>query len=205
MMHYWVGVGAAFTAGLGIGAGLWAVLREEKLKAEYKEQTAAFMRAMQAARSNVEIHVDTDGYQDILDKTRASTEELAEKLAGDNRGVVVPEEGIKIGDIEGFTPDSNNPYHEAVDEPAASWTYLEEEDYHDDDGRYKGQITLLPGDDGKPVFVENDIEIADWEQKVGPSILRDFYTMVAPNTHPAVLYVRNNLTESDYEVIREIP
>ena len=42
-------------------------------------------------------------------------------------------------------------------------------------------------------------------QKVGPSILRDFYTMVPPNARPAVLYVRNNLTESDYEVIRDIP
>lgn len=196
-MRFWVGVTAAFGAGLGIGAGLWSILREEQLKAEYKESTESFMRAIRAAQTKVEVHVDTKDFKEGVEKAEQAVEDLKEKLT--------PAEAVRVADLDEYTPESKNPYHEAVDEPAASWTYLEEEDYHDDDGRYKGQITLLPGDDGKPVFVENDIEINDWEQKVGPSILRDFYTMVAPNTVPAVLYVRNNLTESDYEVIREIP
>lgn len=191
-MRFWVGVTAAFGAGLGIGAGLWSVLREEQLKLEYQQSTQSFIRAMELARAESPRVVE-------------NVPEEVLRTVPDDEAPIVPTEGIRTTDIQDFKPDSVNPYHIEPEKPEPSWTYLEEEDYHEDDGRYKGQITLLPGDDGKPVFVENDIEIADWEEKIGSSILRDFYALVPPNTVPAVLYVRNNITESDYEVIRELP
>ena len=191
-MRFWVGVTAAFGAGLGIGAGLWSVIREEQLKIEYKESTASFIRAMELARAQSPRVVE-DVPEEVL---KSKDHEVPDYL---------PTQGIKTTDVQDFKPEPVNPYHVEPEKPEPSWTYLEAEDYHEDDGRYKGQITLLPGDDGKPVFVENDIEINDWEEKIGSSILRDFYALVPPNTVPAVLYVRNNITESDYEVIREIP
>lgn len=194
MIRFWVGVSAAFGAGGLIGAGIAIILTEDKFRLKYQESTDSFIRAMELARQkepHVEIHVDTEQF----------TEGVAQ--AKDTLSTVG--EAIKVGDVDDFKPEPQNPYHEAPEKPEPSWTILEEEDYHDDDGRFKGQITILPGDNGKPVFVEDDIEIANWEEKIGPSILRDFYALVPPNTVPAVLYIRNNVTDEDYEVIREQP
>lgn len=196
LRSYWVGVSAAFGVGLGVGAAAYGIFRNHELEIEYRERTASFIRAMELARAQNPLVVEMPS--EIL-------ETIPQTATGEVGEVPVPQGGIKVKDIEQFTPEAKNPYHEAVDEPAASWTYLEEEDYHDDDGRFKGRIIIMPSDDGKPAFVEDDIEINDWEQKIGPSILRDFYVMVPVDVVPAVLYVRNNLTETDYEVIREIP
>jgi len=192
-MRFWVGVTAAFGAGLGIGAGLWSILREEQLKLEYQQSTEAFMNAINLARQKepqTEVHVHVD------------TEQFAEAAAEAKEAV----SGIKVSDVQEYKPVDTNPYHLAVEKPQASWTYLEEEDYEDDDGRLKERITIMPGDDGMtPVFVQDDIEIADWEEKIGSNILRDFYSMVPPDVSPAILYVRNNVTNVDFEVIREVP
>lgn len=197
-MRFWVGVVSAFGAGLGIGAGLWSVLREEQLKAEYKESTEAFMSAIRLAqKTEVHVHVQED-------------EEIPEVPAGTAFKDLPPNadhvgQAIKVTEVEKFTPEDANPYHVAVAQPQPSWTYLEEEDYQDEDDRAKHQITIMPNHEGQPVFVMNDIEIADWEERIGSNILRDFYSMVPPDVVPAVLYVRNNVTQEDYEVIREVP
>jgi len=190
-VRFFVGVSAAFSAGTLIGVALGIILSEEKQKAKYTEATGSFIRAMELARSQEPpkvVEID-DGIEltDILPKRE------------------VPATAIKQADVEDFKPKESNPYHEAKSNPAPSWTYLEQEDYEDDDGRFKGQIIIMPNEEGQAVFVENDIEISDWETKIGSNILRDFYALVPPNSNPPVLYVRNNLTDEDYEVIKQVP
>ena len=201
-MRFWVGVVSAFGAGLGIGAGLWSVLREEQLKKEYKESTESFMRAIRLAqKTEVHVHVKEDEdipLQEVVPRNPGNpATDFVARAVGDP---------IKVTEVENFKPEDENPYHQAVAQPQPSWTYLEQEDYEDDDDRVKRQITIMPGDDGMtPVFVMDDIEIADWEERIGSNILRDFYSLVPPDVVPAVLYVRNNVTQEDYEVIREVP
>ncbi|HEU5092079.1 MAG TPA: hypothetical protein VFT30_05300 [Nitrospira sp.] len=194
-MRFFVGVSAAFGAGTLIGVALGIISTEQKARAKYNESTQSFIRAMELARNNKPAHVEVH----VHDESEKAAMRL---LEGDP---IVSAEPIKQADVTDFKPESNNPYHESLANPTPSWTYLEEEDYHDEDGRYKGQITIMPNESGNPIFVENDIEITDWETKIGSNILRDFYTLVEPNANPPVLYVRNNLTEEDYEVIKEVP
>lgn len=82
-------------------------------------------------------------------------------------------------------------------------SYIEEEEYQDDDGRLKEQI-LVYMDEYNPVFTEAGIPIDDWAEKIGDSIIVDFYRLVPPGVDP-VLYVRNHRTGVDYEVIRQEP
>jgi hypothetical protein len=82
-------------------------------------------------------------------------------------------------------------------------SYLEEEEYMEEDGRFKGQITIVM-EDTQPSFFMNGNQISDWDQRVGDSILVDFHKLVPPGI-PPVLYVRNHRTDEDYEVLREIP
>lgn len=193
-MRFWVGVVSAFGAGLGIGAGLWSVLREEQLKAEYKESTESFMSAIRLAQKT-EVHVHVQEDEEFVPPHRVDTPPTSDHVG----------QAIKVTEVQNFTPEDANPYHVAVAQPQPSWTYLEEEDYQDEDERAKHQITIMPNHEGQPVFVMNDIEIADWEERIGSNILRDFYSLVPPDVVPAVLYVRNNVTQEDYEVIREVP
>ena len=196
-MRFLVGVVAAFGAGLGIGAGLALVIKEDQLKKEYKESTESFMRAIRAAQQT-EVHVHVNEGEEIPLQT-------AVKRDPDNPASDYVGKAIKVTEVDNFTPEDANPYHVAVAQPQPSWTYLEEEDYQDEDDRVKRQITIMPNHEGQPVFVMNDIEIADWEERIGSNILRDFYSLVPPDVVPAVLYVRNNVTQEDYEVIREVP
>jgi hypothetical protein len=46
--------------------------------------------------------------------------------------------------------------------------------------------------------------ISDWDQRIGDSILVDFFKLVPPGVEP-VLYVRNHRTDEDYEVVRVAP
>jgi hypothetical protein len=82
-------------------------------------------------------------------------------------------------------------------------SYIEEEEYQDDDGRLKEQILVFM-DEYNPVFLEAGQPIDDWAEKIGDSIIVDFYRLVPPGVEP-VLYVRNHRTGVDYEVIRQEP
>lgn len=218
-MRYWIGV----AGGIGIGAigGFIAGMAyiEEKVRKEYVEANASYKRALDMARK-------------IEDKKEETLEEFAESIDF-NEVAVHPGEAMLIGgpivapvktdeeglpeDVKkveynpqeslGYKPKDVNPYHEAlegIEDEEKHFTYLEEEDYQDeDDGFDKGQIEILMDGDN-PVFLENGGEITDWAVKIGENIMRDFYTMVGPG-EPQVLYVRNHQMETDYEVIRETP
>lgn len=82
-------------------------------------------------------------------------------------------------------------------------SYIEEDEYFEEDGRFKGQIILVQ-DGNSPTFFMDGVQIQDWAERVGDSIAVDFYNLVPPNA-PPILYVRNHKRDEDYEVTREIP
>lgn len=80
-------------------------------------------------------------------------------------------------------------------------SYIEEEDFQDEeDGRYKGRIDIMM-DDHQPIFLMDGAQIDDWDKRLGDSILVDFYKLVPPGVDP-ILYVRNHRTGEDYEVVQ---
>lgn len=78
-------------------------------------------------------------------------------------------------------------------------SYIEDVEFHEEDGRYKYHIDILM-DEHVPIFLMEGMQIEDWDQRLGDSILVDFYRLVPPGVNP-VLYVRNNQSGEDYEVV----
>jgi hypothetical protein len=100
---------------------------------------------------------------------------------------------------------STNPYHEAVMPSTgiyASFAELEEEEYYEEDGREKDQLTMI-FDDGLARFFNKGEEIDDAFERVGGTIVDDMRKAVGEGN--PTLWVRNNQTDVDYEVIFEQP
>lgn len=205
-MRFFVGVSAAFAAGGLIGAAIGVILTEDKYRKEYQEAAASMRHAMELARvinaevveTPAETEEELDEGETILvspDAIEVPEEQEADKPYDAAGGLVA---------IEDFKPSHVNPYHEAVHalDQDPTWSYIEEEEYQDDDGNDKSQITIIM-DEHNPIFLENGGQIGDWAEKIGDNILRDFYVL-APPSETQVLFVRNNTTDTDYEVIKEI-
>lgn len=199
-MRFWVGVTAAFGAGTLIGMGVGILLVEDKLKKEYKEATASHWRVVQAVKIDMETPpLDADV---ITIKPRSN----GVALEGD---VVEFNTDATVLDIT-TNRQSTNPYHQAVeqtssiDEPYVSFAELSEEDYMDDDGRVKEQMTMLFSD-GDPTFFYNGVEVSvsDAMDMVGSTIVDDMREAVRRGE--PIVWVRNNQTDVDYEVVFEQP
>lgn len=201
----WTAVAGAFVAGCGVGAAVVRTLMEKE------ERGTTVYQYIECARDH------NVGEAPVATEEELSTP-LEKKLSTpiseitDHNGdqlLVVPAQRV---DPEALVPDEN-PYHKAI---AATETpvdvfvgggindygvsYIEEEDYLDEDGRFKGKIDIMM-DDHNPIFLMEGEQITDWDQRVGDSILVDFYKLVPPGADE-VLYVRNHRTDEDYEVVR---
>lgn len=214
-MRFWIGVTAAFGAGAIIGAGFGVLMVEDKLKKEYAESTASMRRAMEAARIDAETPVSTEGELDTPlflikhDEDGVSLEggavAAAERYAGGGDEVdLVNGTGKVVGTV--IDLPVKNPYHRPVSETSpmiyASYAELEEEDYYEEDGRVKEQITMV-FDGGFARFFQNGEEIDDAFDRVGGTIVDDLRKAVGEG-NPTV-WVRNNQTDVDYEVLFEQP
>lgn len=133
--------------------------------------------------------------------------EIQEADGAAEDGSIAPDEDI---------PEYVNPYAKALEEARNPGpihidgaisdygvSYIEEEEWDEDNGFFKGQVTLVYDGDS-PAFFMDGVQIRDWEDRIGASIVADFYSMIPPGA-PAVLYVRNHKRDEDYEVAREIP
>lgn len=89
-------------------------------------------------------------------------------------------------------------------EQVLSLEYIEAEDYEEEDGRAKEQITIFMGGD-EPIFVMDGEPIENWAELIGDHILVDFYQRVPPGEQDRVLYVRNHKRDEDYEVWQTVP
>lgn len=211
---YWLGVGSAFAAGVISGVAGVRVSLEKKLRAEYTAREEMMQSAYEQALEM--------GLAEKEQPTRVLTEIELLEISLDETPNAFGEGILTVGgDIvkEGEPEEEKvNPYHRAVEATATPHevfvdggvndygvSYIEEEDYLDEDGRFKGKIDILISGDGQdPVFLMDGQPIDDWDKRVGDSILVDFYKLVPPGVDP-ILYVRNHRTEEDYEVVRLAP
>lgn len=213
-MRYWVGVISAFGAGTLIGAGVTRILVEEKLKREYKESAASQRRAWEAARIDAETPVDlTSGTIHVVRHDAEGTRfdgdsrllvgPILEKAADEPLAVVPPPAPAPVAPA---SLSENNTYWDSstVDRGPVmvSFAELDEEDYMEEDGRDKQQITMVFVD-GAPQFFQEGKEIDNAFDLVGGTIVDDMRASVGRGE--PVLWIRNNHTEIDYEVVFEQP
>jgi len=221
-MRFGLGVTAAFAAGGLIGTAFGIILTEQKARIKYEEQSASMMRAFeQARRVEYNITVETPAEEEVELEVDPNTDQPAhidhvqEMIDKGSDPPPAPKQTPGMPTVI-HQPAEDNPYHTAV---AAQETtpelfvsggvndygvsYIEEEEYEEEDGRVKKQIILMM-DEHNPVFMMDGQKINDWDARVGDSIVVDFYKFVPPNT-AQVLYVRNHETDIDYEVVRQQP
>ena len=203
-MRFWVGVSAAFGASTLIGVGLGTLLVEKKLKKEYEEATAAHWRVVQAVKIDAE--TPSLDEQDLI-----VLKPQGEGVSLEGGEIEVKTDDLPVvQEVVTSPPQSDNPYHVAVAQTLdnniyASYAELSEEDYYDEgDGRAKEQITMLFSD-GEPLFFMGgaELEVATAMDMVGSTIVDDMRKSVGEGE--PTLYVRNNQTATDYEVIFEQP
>lgn len=190
--------------GLITGFVIGRTALEGKVRGEYQESSEAFQNAMLLAR-----HVEPEApVKEEIDLFAAIAKPgFKNPTIFDNQGTMV---------VSGEIVETNSPYEQAI---AATETpvevfvdggindygmsYIEEEDYLDEDGRVKLKIDIFM-DDHNPRFMMDGQVCDDWDKRLGDSILVDFYNLVPPGAEP-VLYVRNHRTDEDYEVVRVVP
>jgi hypothetical protein len=211
--YYWAGVGSSFLIGVITGVAGVRVTLEQKLRKEYAEREAMMQAAYEEAlalglrekEEPVRELSDIELLEISLDETPNAFGEGLLTVGGDIVKEGQPEE------------ETVNPYHTTVEATATAHevfvdggindygvSYIEEEDYLDEDGRFKGKIDILMDGEHDPVFIMDGQPIDDWDKRIGDSILVDFFKLVPPGVDP-ILYVRNHRTDEDYEVVRVAP
>lgn len=200
-MRFWVGVTAAFGAGAIIGAGVGQFLLKDKMQKEYEESSASMRRAFEAAL----IDARTSQMELDSDVVHIAHHEGLTNLEGGEVVVASPE--ATIHDFpEKVVEEGANPYWDSkkVAKPPEmiSFAQLDEEDFYEADGRDKQQIEMIFVD-GNAQFFMNGEEIENAFDLVGGTIVDDMRASVKDGS--PVLWVRNNQTDTDYEVIFEQP
>jgi hypothetical protein len=83
-------------------------------------------------------------------------------------------------------------------------SYITEDDYNEDDGNAKEQISIMLGGEA-PSFIHDGIPISNWAELIGETILVDFHRLIPPGETERVLYVRNHRRGEDFEVFQVMP
>lgn len=208
-MRYWVGAGAAFGLGGLIGFLAGAAAVQKAAKKEYEERLATYKFITEIDPQSISLDLKPNAFGGIV-----------ELIDNTDSGEIIITPQTQAPDAQEVWVDSpektTNDYHKAINAIETpidtfvdggindySISYIEEEEFLEDDGRNKNQITIIM-DEHNPIFLMNGEQIHDWDERVGDSILVDFYKLVPPGLEP-VLYVRNHRTDEDYEVVREMP
>lgn len=214
---YWPGVGAAFCLGVIAGAAGLRVTLEKRLTEEYEKKAARLQNSYEVALMLIESQKEepaaTEEELNLDGDLDQAIEALDEQFEEKNELLT---EGGEIEEIKGEPLVTQNPYHtavEATETPIELFvdggindygiSYIEEEEYLDEDGRFKGKIDIIL-DEHQPIFMMDGQPIDDWDKRIGDSILVDFFKLVPPGLDQ-VLYVRNHKTDEDYEVVRVVP
>lgn len=200
---------ATIVGGVGLVCGAigyftGVLVTDGRLRKEYEESARSYRRAM--------------GLTDVKGDSPEATEDAL------NVKVKIEVEPNPLsGMVNTFDADSaahkpliTNPYHTAVnaiETPISTFvngevnaygiSYIEDEEFLEDDGRAKHSVTIVM-DAHNPTFFMNGELIEDWDVRLGASIVKDFLDRVPPGIDP-VLYVRNHKTEEDYELTPEHP
>lgn len=219
-----IGAGGGFIAG--------KLAFEQKLRAEYEESQQALVRSLERVHNTPKSAAPVPTEQDLIDLPESEKDKALEgqvnifdKSYQDKMKVEIGPEGEASAGGELTREDEDEPveyinhYKKALEKTEIQDTpvelfvdggindygmsYIEEEEYFEENGNFKGQVTLVQ-DGNSPTFFMDGVQIQDWAERVGESIAVDFYNLVPPNA-PPILYVRNHARDEDYEVTREIP
>lgn len=197
MNRVWLAALGGLLAGGGLGYGLSHVEAERRAQKKYRELNERQYKAMQMAnvlrREWTDVEAPVESEEDLAD-----TSENAIKVGGE----MIVETPVATPDYIAAATQYANP-EQFLPEMDYGISYIQAEEYEEDDGRPKEQITIFIND-GEPIFMQDGQPIDDWAEKVGDSIMVDFYTMVPPG-EDRVLFVRNARRDEDYEVIQEMP
>lgn len=219
MRSDWIGIGAGLVLTGIIGYAAGVITTEDKARKKYEDASASMRRAYEMARH-------------MPEETPSETEEHLVEVAAKN-GVALEDDGtmfrrddagqISVYDPKdvSYTPAPVNPYHHAVtatetgveafvtgEVNAQGISYIEEEEYEEEDGFEKNQISVVVdvGNAGEPaLFFMNGVSISDWDVRLGDSILVDLFSHTPPGLDTRILYVRNHRLVEDYEVSLESP
>jgi hypothetical protein len=225
------GSGVGVLVGVALALGEAERRARKSYEESFESLKRALERAHDSQTINVYAPAATE--EDLRDLTEAEQDRVAEKKAvnifdaaakAGHPAVEVPPEGSGGHDLTRTDDDPEDPegvpqyvnhYRKALaakDTPVEMFvdggindygcSYIEEDEYDEEDGRFKGQITIVMAD-MEPSFFMDGVQINDWAERVGESILVDFYRFVPPEA-PPILYVRNHKRDEDYEVTREI-
>lgn len=209
----------SFAAGFAT-CRLWleAQLREE-LNTSVEAAKRAYEMAAEAAEKKIDGPVTTEDidfnevavHQDVvIENARLHSISLDHQPNAFGEGIVVVEEKADaVPEIMSVHEADYQKAVAAVETPVDVFvsggvndygiSYIEDFEFQEEDGRYKYHIDILM-DEHVPIFMMEGMQIEDWDQRLGDSILVDFYRLVPPGVNP-VLYVRNHQIGEDYEVV----
>lgn len=201
-MRFWVGVSSAFGAGVIIGIGAGILLTEKKLKEEYLESTKSYRRALEAARIDAETPVNLESDLVHLQPHNPDAVQLQE-WSGESIN-----DKPSLMAITDKGPHPANPYWDAKavagEVNILAYAELNEDDWEDANGNRKEQLTMIYSDNEAIFFKDGEeIELSDAMDMVGGTIVDDMREAVREGR--PVVWVRNNQTDTDFEVIFEQP
>jgi hypothetical protein len=203
MRAYWTGVASAFGLGTVVGGLVVRVILEKKMRDNPVEKIVFYQTNVNGEKP-AETEEELEGFDFNEVAVPPAEKPFFEQKAEVDEIVVMANEPVQ-NDYHRAVAASETPIDLFVDGGVNNYgvSYIEEEDFLEEDGRYKGHIDIIM-DQYNPVFLMDGQQIDDWDKKVGDSILVDFFTKVPPGADD-VLYVRNHRTEEDYEVVRVNP
>lgn len=202
--------------GISIGVGIGQQWARAELDRYYRKKGEEFVsqqyRAMQDAFMAREKGESPVEHEHELDDESTSMELLHELNNGgldepdtSDFAIVVGGTALLEEQIARLDPDE---YQKAsadymVPGVTNSISYISEDEYNEDDGNAKEQITIfLQAGQEEPLFVLGGDTIQNWSELIGDTILVDFFRMFQPTETERVLYVRNHERGEDYEVFQ---
>lgn len=222
---YWVGVSAALGVGGLIGSAITALVLEGRYRDRYIKDQESMSRTMfefQKLHELKKAETPSDEPADF-EPDAEWVAELRRKLRQEVDEVVLLGEGDFVDTIEVHTDESPDPYMRIVSDvaqfPAEADTvkeelndfagdvltgdfahYIDREEFESDDTRVKCLVEMHFVA-GELHFLCDSEPMDDWSDRLGPNILPDFFTQLSPDDEQ-VLYVRNERTGEDFEVVR---
>ena len=166
---------------------------EESLNRKYKEKGDLLSRVYLDLMNDLDASEKQDKVDELVDDyvevVKMRYEEIAETYLPEPAHTDLPA-------VERFLDEVAS----TVSENGIS--YIEEEEFMEDDGRSKERVDFMI-DTNLPYFFIDGVQVDNWTELLGGSLLADFWTLTPPGDG-AVFYVRNHLNNTDYEVIQVV-
>lgn len=190
--------------GISIGVGIGTQWARIELDRYYRQKGEEFVsqqyRAMQAAwtdRQESEAPAETEEH--LIEGLNNRIDSVLDEADTSDDAILVGGAGV----LEQADYNAQAAQY-AMPDMLEGISYISEDDYNEEDGNEKEQITIHVGGD-ETVFIHGGVAITNWEELIGETILIDFFRKFQPQDSERVLYVRNHRRGEDYEVWQAVP